>query len=91
LTSRDLAMDPTKEQHQILYKSRKKCDGDPGMSSTRKVQSHRDRKKTRQARSKSQEHAHHFLIHQGDSSQRIRPGRPNGQFRIILLRLMGTA
>jgi hypothetical protein len=26
----DFAMDPTKEQHQILCKSRKKCDGDSG-------------------------------------------------------------
>jgi hypothetical protein len=23
-------MDPTKEQHQLLFKSRRKCDGDPG-------------------------------------------------------------
>jgi hypothetical protein len=27
-------MDPTKEQHQILYKSRKKCDRDPGIDYT---------------------------------------------------------
>jgi hypothetical protein len=26
----DFAMDPTANVHQILYKSRKKCDGDPG-------------------------------------------------------------
>jgi hypothetical protein len=30
LASRDLAMYSTKEQHQILCKSRKKLDGDPG-------------------------------------------------------------
>jgi hypothetical protein len=27
-------MDPTKEKHQILCKSRKKCDGDPGNDKT---------------------------------------------------------
>jgi hypothetical protein len=26
----DFPMDPTKEQHQILYKSLKKCNEDPG-------------------------------------------------------------
>jgi hypothetical protein len=30
LAWRDFAMDPTKEQHHILCKSRKKCDRDPG-------------------------------------------------------------
>jgi hypothetical protein len=32
----------------------------------------------------SQENAHYFLLHQGDYSQRIRPGWPNSQFRMLL-------
>jgi hypothetical protein len=32
----------------------------------------------------SQEFAHHFLRQQADSSQRIRSGRPDSQFRILL-------
>jgi hypothetical protein len=39
----------------------------------------------------SQQHAHRFIWHQGDCSQRIRPGMPNSQFRILLWRLTATA
>jgi hypothetical protein len=31
-----------------------------------------------------EEHAHHFHSHQGECSQRLRPGRPNSQFHIPL-------
>jgi hypothetical protein len=39
----------------------------------------RDRKSSR-----SEEHAHNFLQYQGDCSQRIRPSRPDSEFRILL-------
>jgi hypothetical protein len=39
--------------------------------------------KKRQDRS-SQEHAHHFLLHQGDCLQRLHSGTPNSQFCILL-------
>jgi hypothetical protein len=32
----------------------------------------------------SQEHAHHYFLHQGDCLQIIRHGRPNSQFRTLL-------
>jgi hypothetical protein len=60
-------MDLTKQQHQILYTSRKKCDGDPGNDYT----SIRERmwgkskliktKKGKTGKEQSQGHAHHFL------------------------------
>jgi hypothetical protein len=50
------------------------------MSQTRKIQTHWDRKDEEQ----SQEHDHNFLLHYGDCSLRICPGRPNSQFRTLL-------
>jgi hypothetical protein len=40
---------------------------------------------------KSQEHTHNFLWQQGDCSQKIRPGRLNSQFLILLWHFMVTA
>jgi hypothetical protein len=39
----------------------------------------------------SQGHAYHFLWHREVCSQIIHPGRPNGQFRVLLWRFMVTA
>jgi hypothetical protein len=39
---------------------------------------------------RSQEHAHYFVLYQGDCSQIIRPGSQNSQFRILLWSFTGT-
>jgi hypothetical protein len=65
------AMDPTKEQLQLCVNlGRRETEsltmlrhafGEVRMRRTGKVQTHGDREKARQVRSKSHEHAHHFL------------------------------
>jgi hypothetical protein len=58
--------------------------GEESLSRTWKVQNSPKPKKGEKGEVQSQEHAHHFLWHRGDYSQRIRPGRPNSQFCILL-------
>jgi hypothetical protein len=77
-------MDPTAEE----------CDGDPGNEYIsvwgRKHEPYMESPKLTETEEgetveqQSQEHAYSFLCHQGDCSQRIRPGKPNSQFRLLL-------
>jgi hypothetical protein len=50
-----------------------------------------DTEKGKTGEEQSQEHTHNFLRNQGYCSQRIRPGKPNSQFRITLWRFTVTA
>jgi hypothetical protein len=95
-------MDPTASVHQMFYKSRKKVQTWQWLdkSSRKKARaihgrsSHRDRKEEERKGStdeeQSQEHSHHFLLYEEDSSRRIRPDRPNSQFRKLVLRFIPT-
>jgi hypothetical protein len=101
LTSFHFATDPTKEQHQILCKSRKKCDGDASNDQTsvrrRKPEPYTERqnfprpKKVRQAKSKVKSMLIIFFDIKRIVHKKIRPGKPNSQFRILLWRFMATA
>jgi hypothetical protein len=91
-------MDPTKEHHQILHKSQKKCEGGPDNDLTDVQGSKHEHvlrclngmlgsvqtEKGEASEEQSEEHAHVFLCHQGDCSQIIHPVRPNSQFNILL-------
>jgi hypothetical protein len=55
LASCYFAMDPTKEQHQILCNSQKKFDGDPGLGGVHRCLNGMP------GSGQSQEHAHNFL------------------------------
>jgi hypothetical protein len=47
--------------------------------------------KRKAGKEQSQDHADHFLCHQGNCSQMIHPGRPNSQFCILLWCFTATA
>jgi hypothetical protein len=86
-------MNPTKEHHQILCNSRKECDEDPGSDQT-SVQARKHKpytesrnsprpKKARQVKNKVKSMLIIFFDIRG-IDHRIRSGRPNSQFRILL-------
>jgi hypothetical protein len=77
----------TASVHQILCKSRKKCNGGESISHMRvfewHVQTHQAQK-GKIGEEKNQEHAHYFLTSRGLFTKKNSPGRSNGQFHILL-------
>jgi hypothetical protein len=68
----------------------KRCEKKAWDIYIRKVQTHWDRKRWDRWRAKSRECLSFYLISRG-CSQRIRPGRPNSQFRKLLWRFTAIA
>jgi hypothetical protein len=86
-------MDPTKEQRQILYKSRKKCDGDPGndiqafgeeASAVHGKSKLSENEKGETGKEQSQEHAHHFPLTSRGLFPKNSSWQANSQFRMPL-------
>jgi hypothetical protein len=65
--------------------------GEENISRTRKVQTHRDRMKVRRVKGKVKSMLISFFDIKGVGQQRIRPGRPSSQFRVLLWRFTETA
>jgi hypothetical protein len=98
----DFAMDPTTSVHQISCKSREKVWRRPWQwlekRSGKKSRAVRgclsgmlglgQIKKLETGEKQSQEHAPHFLCHQGDCSQRIHRDSPNSEFHKLLWLLL---
>jgi hypothetical protein len=63
--------------------------GEENMSSTQKIQT-TDTEEGETGELRSQENAHHFSLTPREFSQRVRPGEPNSQFCILLLRFTAT-
>jgi hypothetical protein len=96
----DFMMNPTKEEHQILSISRKKCDGDDAvirrvfveesMSCIRKVQTHWDRMWRDRWRAKSRACSSYSLTSR-ELLTKNHFGRLNSQFHILLWHFTANA
>jgi hypothetical protein len=84
-------MDPIASVHKMLCKSRERSKAETlaMIAQAWAVQGKSkltETKKDEPDEEQSEERAHNFLLHSGDYSQRIRPGRPNSQFLILMWR-----